>query len=306
MTDENARKRTWIVPPEAAGMRIDLWLVKKNPGGSRGKIKKLLDEGAVFIGKKKVVMAGWKLKEGDRVSVQNSSVAGKVYLNVYFEDRDIIVVEKPSGFLTEPKEKSPRGNLLTLVKQYLQRKHPGIKDSYVKLLHRLDAETSGIVVLAKSKAGEALEADFRSHKIQRRYSAIVHGALDQGNGRIEYFLEEGDFGGGRKVRVAAGVDGKRAVTDFLVKERYPSATWLDITVHTGRTHQIRVHLEAIGHPILGDKIYRRDAVPFSRQALHASGLIFKHPVTGKKLQFESPLPADLKLLIDRLRLNDRM
>lgn len=136
--------------------------------------------------------------------------------------------------------------------------------------------------------------------MERRYIALVCGAVSRNRGRIEAPLEKGRFAAGKKVRVARGKKGREAVTDFEVKERYNNATLLELSVHTGRTHQIRVHLAHAGYPLAGDKIYG-GTIPFSRHALHAYVLGFVHPTTRKRMRFSSPVPKDMKRLIEKFR-----
>lgn len=223
------------------------------------------------------------------------------FLEVLFEDRDLLVVQKPAGILTEPKRDSPQEHLLSWVKSYLKRRHPGSRGSYVKLLHRLDKDTSGVVVVAKSKVGEQLEDQFRSHKIDRQYLAVAEGRVEKEEGSIRLPLEKGDFRGGRKVQVAREGEGLRAITNYRVQERYETATLLQLQVATGRTHQIRVHLAEIGHPIIGDTLYGAGKISFPRQALHSFRLTLQHPRTGRKMRFEAKLPEDLRRLVDQLR-----
>lgn len=224
------------------------------------------------------------------------------------------MVEKPAGLHSV---KPPSGNIETIVDRvyaYLRRQFAKGGGSFVKPLHRLDVETSGIIVLALSREGERLEDQFRRHTITRRYLAVVDGALANDEGTINKPLEKGEFGYGRKVRVAEALrlakgniegfarsTGREAITYYRVKERYRDATLLEVEVKTGRTHQIRVHLASIGHPILGDKLYGSKFSHIRRHALHAFFLRFRHPGSGKKLEFNSPLPDDLSALVDHLR-----
>lgn len=238
---------------------------------------------------------------------QQSAAHRPGFLEVIFEDRDIIVCEKPAGVLTEPKQGSPHDHLLGLIKNYLKRKHPEARGSYIKLLHRLDRDTSGVIVAAKSKVGEQLEDQFRKHSVERQYVAVVEGRVEKEEGRIDFALEKGDFHGGRKIRVVrggaggtAGGEGMPAVTDYKVKERYGKATLVAVTVQTGRTHQVRAHFSEIGHPLVGDPTYG-SKINFGRHALHACLLAFNHPRTKERLRFESKLPEDMTRLIDQLR-----
>jgi len=345
--------------------RIDKWLVKKLHLSRKG-VKNLLDNGQVQVNRRRVLIAGWELEEGDHVLVripkqaptqrhieeepkklpqrqarrsplperrggerrsalrnigkptllyreeqslarlraERGSTEKTPRLKVYYEDKHLIVVEKPSGILSVPQEGSNAPSLVGMVLSYMKRKHPRSKGSYIKALHRLDTDTSGIMVLAKSKEGEKLSQQFSSHSILRRYLAVVHGQVEDSRGTIDSPLEKGRFGRGRKVRLSKSGSGKSAKTMFEVRERYKSTTLLDIEVATGRTHQIRVHLASKGFPLIGDSIYgdaRTRRISFKRHALHAHHLGFKHPVTGNKMSFRSPMPQDMKDLIDSLR-----
>lgn len=354
-----------------SGARLDTWVAEKLQF-SRKRVKQLLDNGKVLVNRRRVVIAGWELEEGDHVQVrvprevervtfeekkskpaperrQEPQTAGptkervrrsafrnigtpslsykkelalkkqaerkhgrqkkqkdaerkKEDFKVYHHDKHIIVVEKAAGILTVPQKGSDHPHLVSQIKRFLKRKHRGAKHSFVKPIHRLDSETSGLIVMALSRQGEALEKQFRQHSIKRRYQAIVHGAIHKNDGSINKPLEKGSFGHGKKVR--ASEHGKKALTEYSVRERYKNATLVDISVSTGRTHQVRVHLQSIGHPLVGDKLYhdgRHHDIPFKRHALHATELGFRHPVTGKRMTFKSQLPDDMKELIDSLR-----
>ena len=231
------------------------------------------------------------------------------FIDIAYEDKDIIVVNKQRGVLVVADKKLSSGGgkrgeetLADKVRGYLLRKFKGAKGAFVQPLHRLDRETTGLVIFAKSKNGLGLSKDIKEHNIKRVYLAIVEGAVDKEDGVISLPLEKGDFGHGKKVAVAREGEGKRAVTTFRVIERYADSTLLKITLKTGFTHQIRVHLAAIGHPLVGDKIYNaRSKIKFPRQALHSAELVFKHPVSQKKIEVESKIPSDMDALIDKLR-----
>lgn len=226
-------------------------------------------------------------------------------LRIFYEDRDIIVVDKPAGVLTLRKDKhDQRGNtMVEKIRKYLTRKYKNPKGVFVGAVHRLDADTTGVMVFALSNIGKQMEKLFRSHQIKREYVAIAAGRVPKQRGTIDKPLEKGDYKGGKKTQVSD--DGKRAKTLYSVDERYKDATLLTIEVLTGRTHQIRVHLASIGFPLLGDQTYAEevDAKRFPRQALHARLLQFKHPESGKKMRFVSPIPEDMKECIDNLRMD---
>lgn len=226
-------------------------------------------------------------------------------LQIYHEDRDIIVVEKPPFLLSilGKEQKRDKACLYNKIKSYLKRKHKTSKGSFVYALHRLDADTSGVMVFALSNEGRKLERQFRDHQIQREYTAIVEGRMEKNDGVIKKALEKGSFKGGKKSRTTDTEKGREAITEYYVQERYADATLLRVRLRTGRTHQIRVHMSEEGHPLLGDRTYADydTAKRFTRQALHASMLGFVHPNTGKKMKFTSKLPDDMKKLADDLR-----
>lgn len=227
------------------------------------------------------------------------------FLKVIYEDRDVIVVDKPAGVvvLTGRRDKSQR-SLVQMVKDYLLRRHKGARGSYVRAVHRLDKDTTGVIVLAKSRAGAMLEQQFRRHQVGKYYIAVVEGRIEEGEGRITLPIEKGDFGYGRKAGVVPEGRGSHAETEFEVRERYKDATLVSIRTHTGRTHQIRVHMSAIGHPVVGDKVYGpHGKIKFLRHAIHAERISFNHPVQKKRVEFTAALPADMAELIDRLRVS---
>ncbi|MBI2092888.1 MAG: RluA family pseudouridine synthase [Deltaproteobacteria bacterium] len=227
------------------------------------------------------------------------------YIDVIYEDRDLIVVNKPRGLIVESEFKkgnSGAGSLCDNVRSYLMRKFEGARGVFIRPLHRLDKETTGLTILAKSKAGLKLSEEIKSHKIMREYVAVVEGKIEKENGTIKVPLIKGDFGHGKKVGVADKNSGKMTVTHFALKERYENASMINLRLETGFTHQIRVHLASIGHPLIGDKVYNpHGKIPFPRQALHAGRIVFYHPAGGKKIELKAPLPKDMMELIDNLR-----
>lgn len=314
----------------AAGERLDKYLVNKMPTVSRSAIKELIDSGRVKVNGKRVLIAKWEMLDGDDVEVRLEGWAPsgkpshtikereapqrerretrpahkgtKPFVNIVYEDKDFLVVEKPAGVVIQAGGEG-RGHSETFVdhiKAYLKRKHHG-KGSYVRPVHRLDKETSGLMVFATSRVGENLIEQFKKHTVERSYLAIVDGAVSKEQGKIDLAIQKGDFGHGKRAHISKS-GGSKAVTLYMVKERYGHATLLRLDMQTGRTHQARVHLAEIHHPIIGDSVYGKGkGMAFERHALHSHVLGFKHPRTGKKMRFISDLPEDMAGLVDQLR-----
>lgn len=319
------------VTEQGAGIRLDKYLVMKSPNFSRQLIKDLIDSGRVRVNGRRVVIAKWAMKEGDSVEInldgfevkrtEEKRAVGrpgqkkmmptekmygegrsKPFINVVYEDRDVMVVEKPAGVViqsggTRFDEKTYVDDL----KAYLKRKHNS-KGAFVMPVHRLDKDTTGLMVFAVSRVGERLTQQFKKHSVERCYLALVDGAVEADSGRVDLPIKKGDFGHGKKASIGRKGDGSRALSLYLVVERYAAATLLRLDLKSGITHQARVHMAAINHPIVGDRIYGRSgAVTLDRQALHSHILGFRHPATGRKMRFRSELPRDMQRLVERLR-----
>jgi len=305
-----------------SGERLDKYLVNRLSKFSRNDIKAMIDDGRVKVNGRRIVIAKWELVENDDVAVRLAGFTGKkreaglassekgrerpeqphrkAFIKVVHEDRDIIVVDKPAGVSIQSGSRGG-GTYVDDLRAYLKRKHKSA-GAHVKAVHRLDKDTTGLMVFAKSKIGEQLIDQFREHTVSRLYLTIVDGAVKDERGKINYPITKGDFGHGRRASIGRKGEGSKAVTLYLVKERYPKASFLQLELHTGRTHQARVHLAALGHPIVGDHVYGKSGgIRFGRQALHSSKLIFKHPGNGKKMNFRSNLPDDMAALVDQLR-----
>jgi len=227
-------------------------------------------------------------------------------LRVLYEDRHILVVDKPAGVLTQPTAGREPDTLLERAGRYLARTR-GLTRPYIGIVHRIDQDTSGAVLLVCSaKALRPFQALFRAHSIERSYRAVVEGSVRPLRGTIDLPLVA-DRGDGRRGAARTHADGVPAVTHYEVIEHFgDTAAQLDCRLETGRTHQIRIHLAEVGHPVVGDRVYRAGAslpfpVPFPRQALHAQAVGFVHPMTGQALRVEAPLPDDLTGLVAVLR-----
>ena len=299
------------------GQRIDR-VIQSLTGTSRKKVKAFLDHGQVWLNQKKVVIASWEVKKGDKIEIrtleqlrENPISADAYYLKVIHHDKDILVVEKDAGVPCEQSPISTRPTLVAIINAYLKRRHTHLPYHYIGLVHRLDQDTSGLMVYSLSKEANKIISQFKKHTIQRKYLAIVHGSLKSEEGTIKSYLKKSDLlKGGQKVTESTEAAGQLAITKYRVIERYPKASLVELTLNTGRTHQIRVHMASLGHPVVGDKVYGNpkgakgtDNVPirFERQALHASYLAFFHPVTNEPMEFVSELPKDVKKLLLKLR-----
>jgi 23S rRNA pseudouridine1911/1915/1917 synthase len=287
---------TFVVEGEDEGLRLDQILARRVPGLSRRKARTLIDLGGVFVDRARVKVASRPLRAGQRVEANVGGALERAHgvgaearekeaaelppYAIAFEDDDVIVVDKPAGLVTAPTPESDRGNLLALLSRDRAR---------VWLVHRIDLHTSGVLVFAKTElANKALGARFAAHDVEREYRAVIAGLL------------EGDH------TIDRPIQGRRAVTHVRALERFVDATMISARLETGRTHQIRIHLAGLGHPLLGDhqhggEVARRFRPAPPRLALHAALLGFAHPRTGAAMRFESAIPQDLAIWIERLR-----
>jgi 23S rRNA pseudouridine1911/1915/1917 synthase len=309
-------EKTATVPKDAAGARLDKWLAGALPEVSRSRLKALIEDGAVSLGSKIERDPARKVKAGEVIRVVIPAPAAAIpqaqamNLAVVYEDDHLIVVDKPAGLVVHP----AAGNLdRTLVNALLAHCGPSLAGiggvRRPGIVHRIDKDTSGLLVVAKSDQAHAgLSAQFAAHDVERRYDAVVWGIPKPARDTITGAIGRSQRNRKKMAIVARG--GRPAETSYTTVTRFGSvAAHLHCRLKTGRTHQIRVHLTSKGHPLVGDPVYGRGRTArgggevvrdFSRQALHASTLGFVHPVTGKKLSFESPLPEDMRRLIEAL------
>ncbi len=289
-----------LVTAKEAGMRLDLWIKARKAEWSRKKTKALLDHHQVSVNGKPVYIASWTLNKGDSVRVHSEAKKSERFTNVIYEDDVLIAISKPPFTAVED---AVRG-----IGDYLKRKYGPDYHPYLTAMHRLDRDTSGVLLVSKEPRANVASREFKERRVEKVYLALVAGAVPFTDRTLENRLEKGDFKGGRRVNVLkGGADrGKFAVSRVRVKERYNKATLLEVFPQSGRTHQIRAQLASAGFPILGDKTYGSTAAlpngkKLSRQALHAKALLLRHPLTGKKLRLESPLPTDFSEWLTALR-----
>jgi len=282
------------VPPEAAGERLDTFLAR--PLGSRSRAQRLIAAGRVLVDgeavvKAQAVRAGARIAVDDREQAVAAGAGGEqAAFGIAYEDEHLIVVDKPAGVVVHP----ARGHREGTLAQALAGRAAGGEEAWrAGIVHRLDRDTSGLLVVAKSDAvHRGLKAQLAARTMQREYLALVDGRPPARTGTIE-----APIGRDRRVRTRMSPDTdapKPAITHFEIERTLPRATLLRVRLQTGRTHQIRVHLQAIGHPVCGDPEYgSAGAHGLQRQFLHAARLAFEHPVTGAPMDVSSPLPRDL-------------
>jgi 23S rRNA pseudouridine1911/1915/1917 synthase len=291
------------VPDESSGERLDRYLASLPSVGSRGSAERLLETGTVLVdgrplGKSHRLSGGEEL-EFEPPEQQPAELAPEeMELRIAYEDEHLLIVDKPAGLVVHPAAGHATG---TLVHGLLDRDIAGGDVARPGIVHRLDRDTSGLMVVARSEDAHArLQRLIRSRELERHYAALVVGRPRSRTGRIE-----APIGRDRRdpLRHSLDTDKPRdAVTHFEVRELLPRHSLLDVSLETGRTHQIRVHLAAIGLPVAGDNVYGRPReLGLERQFLHAARLVFPHPFTEERVDVESPLPADLAAALARAR-----
>ncbi len=287
------------VPRAAAGLRLDQFLAE--PLGSRARAQSLIDAQRVRVDgrsrpKRHLVRAGERIAVDEDVAVAPDAAGSKAPFTVAFEDEHLLVVDKPAGVVVHP----ARGHRTGTLAQALDGRGVGGEDSYrAGIVHRLDRDTSGLLVVSKNNAAhQALKALLARRRLRREYLALVDGHVPARSGTIDAAI-----GRHRHDRVLMSIhtDAPReARTHYELERLLPGASLLRVVLDTGRTHQIRVHMATIGHPVCGDRQYGvAGRYGLERQFLHAARLAFEHPVTHERLDVRSPLPADLEAALER-------
>ncbi|HEY4392755.1 MAG TPA: RluA family pseudouridine synthase [Polyangia bacterium] len=305
--------RRFVVAPAAAGQRLDAFLAQQIADVSRSQLARQIGQAAVTVNGT-VGTPSRKLRAGDEIIwspppvVATEIVAEAIALTVVHEDRWLLVIDKPPGLVVHPAPGHEAGTLVNALLAHVKDLRGIGGELRPGIVHRIDKDTSGLLVVAKDDVTmNALAAEFKAHTIERVYEALAAGTPPGPSGRIDTFY--GRDPRDRKKFSSRVRTGKRAVTNWRVLARYPGAARLEARLETGRTHQVRVHLAALGCPLLGDQVYGRTprepklrgiAEALGRQALHARALGFVHPGTGKKLSFVSPLPPDMRAALTAL------
>ncbi len=307
------------VAPEHGGERLDRYLAAVVPGQSRSQLQRLIDGGFVEVAGRRA-RANLPVQPGDRISVEIPEPAPAtpqpedLPIAVLYEDHDLIVIDKPAGMVVHPAAGHASGTLVNALLHHVRDLSGVGGELRPGIVHRLDKGTSGVMVVAKHDAAhEALARQFHDREVEKEYLALVWGVVQAGR-RID--LPIGRDPGDRQKMSARARRARAAVTRITAAEHLRGVTCCGVAIATGRTHQIRVHLSAIGHPIVGDATYGglrtrvaadlRPVLRLTRPFLHAARLSFAHPGDGRRLTFEAPLPPDLQDVLDSIRaLQDR-
>lgn len=309
---DNMSKITFTVEEDWTGTRIDKYLSEVTEDLSRSYIQKIIDSGKVFLNGRPA-KASAKVKENDSVlidipeNIVPQILPEDIPLDIVYEDGDVIVVNKPKGMVVHPAPGHYSGTLVNALMYHCSDLsgingvlRPGI-------VHRIDKDTSGLLVCAKNNsAHNCLAAQFKEHSIGRSYRAIVIGSFKDPEGTVSEKI--GRRRNNRKLMGVDGINAKEAVTHYMVLESLEKYSYIECRLETGRTHQIRVHMAYIHHPVLGDTVYggklseyQLDGIPLEGQTLHAKTLGFIHPSTGEYMEFDSELPEYFNRLLEKLR-----
>ena len=298
------------VSSEHAGQRLDRFLVQYLGDVSRTAVQQMIAEKAILVDGK-ASKPGYVLRAGETIVISVSTQRERISaasptpmpLDIVYEDTDLLVVNKPAGLVVHPAPGHANDTLVNALLAYL----PSLQEdgngetSRPGIVHRLDKDTSGLLIVAKTpRAHSALVEQMKQHEIIKRYLALVEGSVSLDSGSIDAPI--GRDPRHRQQMAITAIGSREARTHFRVLRRFARHTLLELRLETGRTHQIRLHLKAIGHPVVGDPVYGSGNilkhVHLKRQFLHASHLQFRHPITGQLLEFEAPLPADLQKVLD--------
>ena len=291
--------------------RLDTYIVDKIQELSRTTVKRLIDEEKILVNGKKQ-KSSYRPEKGDYISIDIPEAheieleAQNIPVPVIYEDNDIIVVNKPKGMVVHPANGNPDGTLVNAILAMCKDSLSGIGGEIRPgIVHRLDKDTSGLLIVAKNdEAHIKMSKQIQDRQVTKKYIALVKGVISENEATID--LPIGRSTKDRK-KMAVDAKGKNAITHFKVLKRYNNYTLLELKIDTGRTHQIRVHMSYIGHPVVGDSVYSNGKNEFGveGQMLHARYLEFKHPITGEELKLEAPIPNYFEDVLQRLENNNK-
>jgi len=309
------------IDPEHAGLRLDAFLASRIDGWSRARLQKLIENEDVLVNGKPS-KPSYKLRDGDDLEIELTATATvefapeNIPIEVVYEDHTLVVVNKPAGLVVHPASGTPAGTLANALAYHFQQLPDGGTGVRPGIVHRLDRDTSGLLVVAKTEAAlENLSDQFRDRTVFKSYVALVHGRVLSNSGKIDQPLARDPS---NRTRMAVVRGGRNALSLYRVRRGFQRFTLLDVELKTGRTHQIRVHLAWLKHPVVGDETYgggrdntiqdpqlRARIRNLKRHFLHAEKLAFTHPGTKELMKFESPLPAELSEVLFNLAADER-
>lgn len=309
-TDENGQETEaieWTVDVDAAKTRIDKYITENlGEDVSRSQVQLWIADGHVSVNDGPI-KSNYKVSQGDRIVLKVPEpsaveiIPEDIPLEIAFEDGDVIVVNKPRGMVVHPAPGHSSGTLVNALMFHCKDLSGINGELRPGIVHRIDKDTTGLIMAAKNdKAHASLAAQLKEHSVNRRYLALVHGNISHDQGTIDAPI--GRDAQDRKLYTVTDRNSKHAVTHFTVVERFGDYSLLELKLETGRTHQIRVHMKYIGHPLVGDPVYGKSkGIKLNGQALHAAVLGFVHPSTGDYKEFSAPMPSDMNELLTILR-----
>ena len=314
MSEDNSNLN-FQIETEDTGKRFDAFLSEKIENRSRSKLKKLIDDGDATVNQE-TVKSSYKVRLGDEIEIELTELPAKdfapedIALEIVYEDKFLAVINKPSGMVVHPGAGISGGTLANAIAHHFKLQANDSKyENRVGIVHRLDKDTSGLLVVAKTdEIHEQLSEQFREREVFKSYVALVHGAIEANEGTIDQPIAREKH---NRTRMAIRSHGRSALSLWKVRRKFEKFTLLNVETKTGRTHQIRVHLASINHPVVGDETYnsgrdktvkdlaaRQAIADLNRFFLHAERLHFTHPQTSERLEFYQPMPPELKGLIE--------
>ena len=299
--------KKYVVDELNSGNRLDAYIASIDESLSRMTVKKLIEDGKVFVNGN-IAKSSYKIKTNDVIELEEPEaktvdiVAQDIPIDVVYEDKDIIVVNKPKGLVVHPANGNWDGTLFNAIMAKCKDSLSGIGGEIRPcIVHRLDKDTSGLLIIAKNdKAHLNLSEQIKNREVKKIYYALVRGVVPENDATINMPIARSTKD---RKKMAVDKNGKEAITHFKVLERFDKYTLLEVKIDTGRTHQIRVHLSQIGYPVVGDEVYSNGKNEFGvhGQLLHAKSLDFTHPSTGEKIHLEAEIPTEFANVLKKLR-----
>jgi 23S rRNA pseudouridine1911/1915/1917 synthase len=305
---EQPNEQVFSIQAETTGQRLDHCIVETMPDLSRSEVQRLIKAGQILVNGAASKPA-YRLEQGDNIAISLPDSPPDIVepedipLDIVYEDDDLVVINKPAGMVVHPAFGNRSGTLVNAVLSRWPEMREAGGEERAGIVHRLDKDTSGLLVLAKNTAAlEALQAQFKTRTVYKCYIALVEGVPDNSSGLIDAPIGRDSK---QRKRMAVARDGRPAETRYDLIEDLGTNALLSLLLHTGRTHQIRVHLAWLGHPVVGDTVYgyRKQRIKMKRLFLHSAELHIDSPGTGERLKFQSPLPDSLENILDKLRRN---